>query len=248
MTSIRTSTGRAVCGSVISTTMTTACSRSSHSTLVIRCRAVSSMTTESCRSRNRTGAHNSPGRGGTHSVTATSQTRRPGRGDPGLAHCGQICLVVTQNAGQHLAGVLAVPWRGPSYPASRLAHERKRHAGAQKRTRNRVVHPFPETPVQQLRVGEQAGGRPHWRGSQAGGTQGTDRIGHPALRRPSRDQLVAVVGPFPPPGFVGAQFGQSDEAAQPNTTGAVDGGERDPFVVTLTAVHTLRTGSGAAIT
>ena len=50
----------------------TACSRSSHSTLVMRCRAVSSITTESWRSRNRTGAHNSPGRGGTHSVTAMS--------------------------------------------------------------------------------------------------------------------------------------------------------------------------------
>ena len=74
--SIRTSTGRAVCGSVISTTIATARSAASHSTLVIRCRAVSSITTESWRTRKRTGAHSSPGRGGTHSVTATSQSPR----------------------------------------------------------------------------------------------------------------------------------------------------------------------------
>ena len=90
-TSIRTSTGRAVCGSVISTTIATACSRSSHSTLVIRCRAVSSITTESWRTRKRTGAHSSPARGGTHSVTAMSQARRPRAGGPDARNSIRSC-------------------------------------------------------------------------------------------------------------------------------------------------------------
>ncbi len=67
----RTSTGRDVAGSVISTTTATARSVGSQSTSVTRCREVSSSTVESRLSRNRIGAHSSPARGGTHKVIAT---------------------------------------------------------------------------------------------------------------------------------------------------------------------------------
>src|SRR5271163_1401819 len=146
--SIRTSTGRAVCGSVISTTIATARSRASHSTLVIRCRAVSSITTESWRSRKRTGAHSSPARGGTHSVTAMSQSRRPCTRRPRLAQGGQLLFPVPQDTHQHLTCVLAIQRRHAANPAPRLPDEYEGHPGAQERTGNWVVDGLPEPPGQ----------------------------------------------------------------------------------------------------
>src|SRR5258707_1688594 len=142
-TSIRTSTGRALCGSVISTTIATARSRSSHSTPVIRWRAVNSITTESCRTRKRTGAHSSPGRGGTHSVTAISQSRRSCADGPRSAQSGQILLAAPEDTHQYLDGVLAIQRRDPPYPAPWLSEELEGHTGAQERTGDGVVDLFP---------------------------------------------------------------------------------------------------------